>query len=179
MNIPNLQALYTKEEIDKSVELLGKKITQDYKDILEPNQFLVILCVLKGGFIFCADLVRHIKLPVRIDFISLSSYGNQTNSTGTVELRCPFKEEIKDQQVLIVEDIIDTGITMDFLKKYLATFQPREIKLASFLHKPERTKIEHKIDYLCYSVPDEFVVGYGLDYQGQYRQLDYLAKFIQ
>lgn len=175
----SIEVLYTKEQIQTKVDELGKKITQDYKNILEADEELIVLCVLRGAFIFCADLIRATNIPLKLDFITLSSYENNQHSKGVVEIKCTLRENVTKRHVLIVEDIIDSGITMDFLKKHLQTLSPKSVRLASFLSKPTCAKITHKIDYLCFEVANDFVIGYGLDDAGLYRQLPYLGKQIK
>lgn len=166
-----MKVIYSQEKIQNKIHEIGLKINTDYKKLVSQEEPLIILCVLRGGFIFCADLVRTLNLPIKIDFITLSSYENQTHSTGKVKIKCNLRENINNKHILIVEDIIDSGLTMDFLKKELSQSNPKSIRLATFLTKPTKTIIKHEIDYYCFEVPDLFVVGYGLDYEGLYREL--------
>ncbi|MBN2801750.1 MAG: hypoxanthine phosphoribosyltransferase [Deltaproteobacteria bacterium] len=169
----NSQILFTEEQIQSRIEELGKKITNDFA-----GKSLTMLVVLKGSFIFASDLARHIKLPMNIEFIGLRSYGDRISSSGVVEITMDLKHPIKDEEVLIVEDIVDTGLTIDYLIKNLKTRAPKNIYLASLLHKKEMTKLPVKIDYLGFEVPDKFVVGYGLDHAGKYRNLPFITHIL-
>jgi len=156
--------LVSKEEIDNMVKRLGKQITEDYKD-----KELVIVGVLKGGFIFMADLIRNIDLPLQLDFISVSSYGATTQSTGVVRIIKDVEIDITGKHVILVEDIVDTGLTLAHLKELFSTRGPASVKICSAFDKPSRRKIDIKPDYVGLEVPDEFIVGYGLDYAENYR----------
>lgn len=156
--------LISKERINEMVEELGRKITEDYKD-----KELVIIGVLKGGFIFMADLIRKIDLPLQLDFISVTSYGATTQSTGVVRIIKDIDIDITGKYVILVEDIVDTGLTLAHLKELFATRGPASVKLCSAFDKPSRRKIDIKADYVGLEVPDEFIVGYGLDYAENYR----------
>lgn len=164
--LKHLKILKTAEEISLRIEELGNTISTDYGD-----EEVIVLCVLRGGFIFAADLVRRLRNPVKIDFITLSSYGSGTISKGVVDLKTNIRENIKDKNVLVIEDIVDTGQTLDFLIKHLESLGPRSIRLASLLSKPSCRKVDVHIDYLGFEIKDLFVVGYGLDHDGKYRQL--------
>jgi hypoxanthine phosphoribosyltransferase len=163
---PGRQPLFSQTEIQAAVDRLAGDINRDYQ---EKNP--VIIGVLKGVFVFMADLIRRLSLPLEIEFIRLSSYESGRKSTGKVkivqDLQCP----IEGRDVLVVEDIIDTGITADFLMKYLEKKKPASLKLCSLLDKPSRRKTPVNIDYLGLTVPDKFIVGYGLDCDGKYRNL--------
>ncbi len=166
----NSNVLFSARQLSEKIKELGNKITNDFK-----NKKLTILVVLKGSFIFAADLVREIDLPLNIEFIGLKSYGDRTSSSGVVQITMDLKHPIEGEHVLIIEDIVDTGLTIDYLKKNLATRNPAKIYLAALLHKKQSTKIPVKIDYLGFEVPDKFVVGYGLDLAGKYRNLPYIG----
>jgi hypoxanthine phosphoribosyltransferase len=155
-------------EIEKKVAELGAKIARDYAAIPRP---LLMLGALRGGFVFLADLARAADLPVEIDFISLSSYGGGTESSGNVRLEKDLDQSIEGRDVLIVEDIIDTGISLAFMKNLLSARKPASLKLCALLDKPSRRKTDVRADYTGFTVPDEFLVGYGMDYGKGYRNL--------
>jgi hypoxanthine phosphoribosyltransferase len=136
---------------------------------------LVIVPVLKGSYVFAADLVRHIDLDVAIDFLGVRSYGDEQESTGVVQITTDLSNSIEGKHVILVEDIVDTGLTVSYLYENLATRQPASLKIASLLHKPARTRVPVEIDYLGFTVEDVFIVGYGLDYAQKFRNLPYLA----
>ena len=168
---PNLEVLYSEETISSRIKELGEQITRDYA-----GKDLVLVSVLKGSCIFLADLMRHIDLTLTIDFMSVSSYKDGTKSTGDVEILKDLSNPIRDKDVLLVEDIVDTGLTLSRLLEILGSRGAASIKLASFLDKPEpRIKKELKIDYTGFVVPNKFVVGYGLDAAGRYRNLPFIA----
>lgn len=147
------------EEIAKRVAELGKQISEDYK-----GESVTLVCTLRGASIFFADLVREIEGDVEIDFIAVSSYGAGTKSSGEVKMIKDLSEPIKDKNVIIVEDIIDTGITLCYLKKLLLARAPKSLKVCSLLDKPSRRQVDFKGDYIGFEIENEFVVGYGLDY---------------
>jgi hypoxanthine phosphoribosyltransferase len=165
-NIMKFKVLVTKEELDKRTTELAKAIERDYK-----GKDLVLVGVLKGGFIFLADLVRKISMDLSIDFISVSSYGNSTESSGVVRILKDIDSDITGKHVLLVEDLIDTGLTLKYLKELFNTKGCASVKLAAILDKPERRKVDLKVDYSGIEIPDKFVVGYGLDWAGKYRNL--------
>lgn len=168
---PNLETLYSLEQIQTRISELGKQITAEYA-----GKDLVLVGVLKGSCIFLADLMRAIDLSLTIDFMSVSSYKDGTKSTGDVEILKDLSNNIRGKDVLIVEDIVDTGLTLSRLIEILSTRGANSIKLASFLDKPEpRIKKELVIDYTGFVVPNKFVVGYGLDAAGRYRNLPFIA----
>lgn len=168
---PNLEILFSEEQIAARIAELGAEITNDYSD-----KDLVLVGVLKGSCVFMADLMRKIDLPMTIDFMSVSSYKDGTVSTGDVEILKDLSNPIRDKDVIVVEDIIDTGLTLSRLLEILGSRGARSIRLASFLDKPEpRVKTEIKIDYTGFVVPNKFVVGYGLDAAGRYRNLPFIA----
>lgn len=168
---PNLETLYSEEQIQNRIKELGEQITADYA-----GKDLVLVSVLKGSCVFLADLMRVIDLKLAIDFMSVSSYKDGTRSTGDVEILKDLSNSIRGKDVLVVEDIIDTGLTLSRLLDILGSRGANSIKLASFLDKPEpRIKTELKIDYTGFVVPNKFVVGYGLDAAGRYRNLPFIA----
>lgn len=160
------KVLVTKEQIEKRVKELGEQITRDFEG--EP---LTVVCTLRGATLFFADLVREIKGDVEIDFIACSSYGSGTTSSGEVKMLKDLSSPIEGKNVIVVEDIIDTGITLDALKRLLATRNPKCLKICSFLDKPSRRKVDLKGDYIGYEIENEFVIGYGLDYNQKFRNL--------
>jgi len=167
----NLEVLYTKEQIQTRINELGDQITRDYA-----NKDLVLVSVLKGSCVFLADLMRSIDLKLTIDFMSVSSYKDGMQSTGDVEILKDLSNSIRGKDVLVVEDIIDTGLTLSRLLDILRTRGANSIKLSSFLDKPEpRIKKDLSIDYTGFVVPNKFVVGYGLDAAGRYRNLPFIA----
>lgn len=164
------EALITEDEISLRIEALGNAITNDFV-----NEELVVICVLKGAFMFCSDLIKKINRPVSLEFISLSSYGDSTNSSGNVRLEMDITANIEGKNVLVVEDIVDTGLTIKTLMDMLSVRKPKTVKLASLLFKPVKLKHPVNIDYLGFEIEDKFVIGYGLDYAGRYRELPYIG----
>jgi hypoxanthine phosphoribosyltransferase len=166
--------LISADAIAKRVAELGAQITADYAPLVESSE-VVVIGVLKGSVIFMADLVRHVALPIKVEFMGVSSYGNETTSSGVVQITLDLTKPIEGKHVILVEDIVDTGHTVHYLLANLATRQPASIKLASLLHKPERSERDVKIDYLGFTIPNKFVVGYGLDVGQLYRNLPYIG----
>jgi hypoxanthine phosphoribosyltransferase len=170
-NRPVPSVILSAEQIAARVGELGEQIAQDYRD-----RPLVLVPILKGSFLFAADLCRAIKLEdVRLDFLGLRSYGAGTESSGVVQITYDLTAPIADQDVLIVEDIVDTGLSMRYLLDNLATRRPRSVRLCALLHKPARTRVKIGIDYLGFTIEDKFVVGYGLDHDERYRNLPYIG----
>ena len=167
----NVEKLISEQEILKKVEEIGKKITDDFKD-----ESVTIVSVLKGSFIFTADLVRFIKSPVEIAFIAASSYGASTVSSGELKIRYDIDIPVKGQTVILVEDIVDTGLTISRLKEYLYELGAKDVKICTIFDKPDRREKQVTIDYCGFLIPNEFVVGYGLDYNNKYRNLRNLCK---
>ena len=165
-----LEVLYSAEQIQQRVAELGAQITRDYA-----GQSLVLLCVLKGSFVFAADLARHIDLPLRVEFLGVQSYGDNTESSGVVKITLDLSEPISGQDVLVVEDIVDTGLTLHYLTEQLETRGPASVRVCALLHKPARSRRVVTIDYLGFTIPDVFVVGYGLDWAQRYRNLPDIA----
>ena len=163
--------LISAEAIASSVAELGKQLTADYADKTD----VVVIGVLKGSVIFMADLVRHFAAPIVLDFIGISSYGDATVSSGVVQITQDLSRPIEGKHVIVVEDIVDTGHTVAYLLENLATRRPASIKLCSLLHKPDRSEREVKIDYLGFTIPNKFVVGYGLDISQHYRNLPFIG----
>ena len=169
-----LRTLIDAQTIAARVKELGAEITNAHR-----GQDVVVVCVLKGSILFCADLVRHIDLPLTIDFLGLRSYENGTETTGVVQITSDLTKPVEGKDVIVVEDIVDTGLTMKYLLQNLETRRPRSVRLASLLHKPARTRVPVKIDYLGFTIEDVFVIGYGLDYAQQYRNLPYIGVLDQ
>lgn len=167
---PNVSTLLTTEEIAARVRELGAQITRDYQD-----RRLVLVCVLKGSFLFTADLCRSIDLPLRIEFLGVRSYGEGTSSSGVVQITQDLSKPIEGEDILIVEDIVDTGLTIAHLLELFRTRKPSTLKVCALLHKPARTKVEVPISYLGFTIPDRFVVGYGLDWAERYRNIPFIG----
>ena len=158
------------ERLAERVTELAAQITREYA-----GRSLVLLCVLKGSFVFAADLARAIALPVRIEFLGVRSYGDHTKSSGVVQITQDLTRPVDGDDILLVEDIVDTGLTLSFLREQLRSRNPASIKVAALLHKPARMQREVEIDYLGFTIDDVFVVGYGLDYAERYRNLPFLG----
>lgn len=158
------EVLVSKDELRNVVVKLGKRISKDYE-----NKELVLVGVLKGGFVFLSDLMRELTIPIELDFISVSSYGESTKTSGVVRIIKDIDINITGKHVLIVEDLIDTGLTLKYLEGLLYTRDPLSVKLCAALDKPSRRKVDIDIEYKGIEIPDKFVVGYGLDYAGKYR----------
>lgn len=160
--------LLTKEQIAARVRELGAQITNDYEDA---DGDLVLVGILKGAVVFFADLIREIDLPLSMDFMAISSYGSATKSSGVVRIMKDLDKDIVGKHVLVVEDIIDSGLTLSFLKENLLSRGAASLRICTLLDKPERRKVDLHVDYAGFQIPDEFVVGYGLDYAEVYRNL--------
>ncbi|MBX3161549.1 MAG: hypoxanthine phosphoribosyltransferase [Deltaproteobacteria bacterium] len=165
--------LISAEAIAARVAELGAQITRDYEG--RSSTDIVVIGVLKGSVIFLADLVRHIAAPIFVDFIGISSYGDATVSSGVVQITQDLSRPIEGKHVIVVEDIVDTGHTVHYLLENLGTRRPATVALCSLLHKPERSERDIKIDYLGFTIPNKFVVGYGLDISQQYRNLPFIG----
>ena len=164
------KVLVSEQEIEQIVKELGEKIDKDYY-----GKKLMILVILKGGFIFAADLLRKINVPVEIDFMVVSSYGSGTATCGEVKIIKDLSQPIADKDVLIIEDILDSGVTLSNLIKILKARNPNSVEICAMLNKPDRRKVDVDIKYCGKDIPDEFVVGYGLDYDEKYRNLPYVG----
>ena len=165
--MPDLIPVLDKDDIARKVDAVARQISVDYKDA-----DLVIIGVLKGAFVFMADLIRRLDLQrVTIDFVRLASYGAHSQSTGKIRLLKDLEIDIRDKDVLVVEDILDTGLTLTFLREHLKNFKPRSIKTCALLDKFERRQVDVQAEYVCYRIKDGFLVGYGLDYAECYRHL--------
>lgn len=164
------RVLIDEEEIRRAVEQLGKRITKDYQG-KEP----VLICILKGAAMFFSDLMRQVDLPITTDFMAISSYGSSTKTSGVVRLIKDLDHDVLSKDVLVVEDIVDSGLTLSYIKKVLSERGARTVRLATLLDKPERRKTALEVDYACFRIPNEFVVGYGLDYNERYRNLPFIG----
>lgn len=160
----------TQEQMRARIREMGKQISADYT-----GRDLVLVGVLKGAYAFYADLARAIRIPIRVDFIIVTSYGSKAKTSGKVKLVTELTESIKGKDVLLVEDIVDSGLTVQYLIKALAKKKPSSVKVCTLLSKPERRQVDVQIDYEGFKIPNQYVVGYGLDYQQKYRNLPYLA----
>lgn len=165
-----IRVLLTEEEVDEKIKQLGLKISEDYA-----GRSVHLICVLKGGAFFMCELAKRITVPVSMDFMSVSSYGNGTATSGAVKIIKDLDEPIEDKDVLIVEDIIDSGTTLHYLTEILYKRKPASIRICTLLDKPERRTADVKVDYVGFNIPDEFVVGCGLDYAQKYRNLPYIG----
>jgi len=158
--------LLNSETINKKVAELAEKINIDYE-----GKEVLLICVLKGAVVFLSDLMRKLSLPVKIDFMAISSYGSATSTTGVVRILKDLDTSIEGKHCLVVEDIVDSGLTLNYLKEYLYSRQPASIKIVTLLDKPYRRKVDIQPDYYGFNIPDEFVVGYGLDCDEEFRTL--------
>jgi hypoxanthine phosphoribosyltransferase len=166
--------LVGEEDLDRRIRELGAEITRDYQD-----KDLVLLGILKGAVLFLSDLVRQIDVHAEVDFMAVASYGNATKSSGVVQILKDLEEPIEGRDVLIVEDIVDTGLTLRYLHDTLQGRNPRSLEICALLAKPEAQVVEVPVKYLGFEIPNEFVVGYGLDYQQRYRGLPYVGVLSQ
>lgn len=166
----NVKVLISQEEVDKKIHELGMQISKDYE-----GKELHLICILKGGVFTTCQLAKSITVPVSFDFMSVSSYGDDTVSSGRVKIIKDLDDSIEGKDVLIVEDIIDSGNTLSYLLELLKTRKPKSIKICTLLDKPDRRTTEVAVDYIGFQIPDKFVVGYGLDYAQKYRNLPYIG----
>ena len=165
-----ISVLISEKDIDKRVREIAEKISEEYA-----GKTVHIICILKGSVMFACELAKRITVPVTLDFMSVSSYGSGTTSTGIVRIVKDLDEPLEGKDVLIVEDIIDTGRTLAHLIEVLKTRKPASVRLCTLLDKPDRRGAQVDVDYTCFQIPDEFVVGYGLDYDQKYRNLPYVG----
>ena len=166
----NIKPLITAEEIDNRLAEIGRQISEDYQ-----GKDLLLVGVLRGAFMVMADLARHIELPVQFDFMAVSSYGASTQTSGVVRILKDLEEEIEDRHVLVVEDIIDSGLTLNYLLKSLTVRKPASLTIATLLLKEGIQRVPIDVKYVAFTIGPEFVVGYGLDYAGKYRNLPYVG----
>ncbi len=165
-----MEVLFTAEQIQQRVKELGKEIEDEYR-----GHAMLVIAVLKGANMFLGDLIRYIDLPMEVDFIAASSYGNTTESSGVVRILKDLDYPIEGKHVLLIEDLIDTGLTLHYLAENLKSRGPASFRICTLLDKPERRKIDIRVDYTGFDIPDEFIVGYGIDYSQRYRNLPYVA----
>jgi hypoxanthine phosphoribosyltransferase len=163
--------LLSKEKISTRIQELGKQITKDYA-----GKEVTVVCILKGSVIFFSDLIREIKVPVQCEFIAVSSYGDAKTSSGEVKLNLDISTPLTGRNILVVEDIVDSGLTLKFLRDLLAVRQPASIKCCAFLRKPEALKVDVAVEYTGFEIANDFVIGYGLDFAQNYRELPFVAK---
>ncbi|MFH0931870.1 MAG: hypoxanthine phosphoribosyltransferase [Candidatus Zixiibacteriota bacterium] len=167
----DVKIIIPKRELKKRVKELGAKISKDYA-----GKELILIGILKGSFIFLADLIRQIKIPHEVDFIAVASYGQEIEGSGAVRLIKDLSANIEGKNVIIIEDIVDTGLTLNFIRKNLLLRNPKSLEIVTLLDRKERRKVQVPIKYVGFAVPNEFVVGYGLDLGERYRNLPYIAK---
>lgn len=166
----HIEVLVTKEDVEERISEMADEINHAYA-----GKSLHLVCVLKGGAFFMCELAKHLNMPVSLDFMSVSSYGSATKSSGVVKIVKDLDEPIKDKDVLVVEDIVDSGRTLSYLMEMLRDRGPKSLHLCTLLDKPERRVVEVNVDYTGFQIPDKFVVGYGLDYDQHYRNLPYIG----
>lgn len=170
---PIERVLFTRDEIQEKVDELGARITRDYQ-----GTDLLVICVLKGSLYFTADIIRKIEIPLSLDFMAVSSYGPSTTTSGIARITKDLEEDVEGRHVIVIEDILDTGLTLDYLIKVLELRNPADIKICTLLDKPSRRlKKNVKAHYVGFEIPELFVVGYGLDYQHKYRHLPFICTF--
>ncbi len=169
-----IEVMIGAQAIATRIAALGETITADLRDAGD----VVLVGVLKGSYVFLADLARAIDLPLEIDFLGLSSYGDSQKSTGVVQVTQDLTRPVAGKHVIIVEDIVDTGLTMSYLLENLATRRPASVKVCTLLHKPARAQVEVPLDYVGFEIPDRFVIGYGLDYENRLRNLPFIGVNI-
>lgn len=166
----SIKVLISEQEVDARIEELGKQISEDYA-----GKQVHLICILKGSVFFMCELAKRITVPVTMDFMSVSSYGDGTSSSGIVKIVKDLDESLEGKEVIVIEDIIDSGRTLSYLLDVLEKRKPNSMKLCTLLNKPERRVRDVKVDYIGFDIPDEFVVGYGLDYAQKYRNLPYIG----
>ena len=166
----HVKVLLSEKEVDDRIQAIGEQISRDYA-----GKQVHLICVLKGGSFFLCELAKRITVPVSLDFMSVSSYGSETKSSGVVKIIKDLDEPIKGKDVLVIEDIVDSGRTLSYLMEMLKDRGPASVKLFTLLDKPDRRVIDVPVDYTGFEIPDEFVVGYGLDYDQRYRNLPYIG----
>jgi len=164
--MPELIPVLNKNDIDNMVARVARKISSDYQD-----HELILIGILKGAFVFLSDLVRHLSIPVKLDFIRVCSYGSGVSSSGNIRLIKEIEMDINNKDVLLVEDIVDTGLTLSYIIDYLKAFNPKTVKICALIDKHERRNANIKVDYACHETAKGFLVGYGLDYNEDYRNL--------
>ncbi len=165
-----VRVMISEEDVNKRIQEVADKINADYH-----GRSIHMICVLKGGVFFMCELAKRISVPVSLDFMSVSSYGNDTKSSGVVRIVKDLDEPLEGKDVLVVEDIIDSGRTLSYLLQIVRDRKPSSLRLCTLLDKPDRRVVDVKVDYTCFEIPDEFVVGYGLDYAQKYRNLPFIG----
>lgn len=165
-----ISVMISEEEINKRISQIGRQISEDFA-----NEQVHLVCVLKGGSFFMCELSKRITVPVTLDFMSVSSYGNDTKSSGVVKIVKDLDDPLKDKNVIVIEDVVDSGRTLSYLLEMLQQREPKSLKLCTLLDKPERRVVDVHVDYTGFEIPDKFVVGYGLDYAQKYRNLPYIG----
>ena len=173
--MPTTRTLISQQDIEQRITTLAAEIEKDYP----PNEEIHLVAVLKGGFMFMADLVRAMSDRVTMDFMAVSSYGKGTTSSGQVRVLKDLDSVLEQRHIILVEDIVDTGLTLHYLQELLRARAPKSVKSACLLSKPSRRKVDVRVDYIGFTIEDHFVVGYGLDYAEKYRNLPYIAIFEQ
>lgn len=166
----HIRVLLSEEEVDERIKQIGEQVSRDYE-----GKQVHLVCVLKGGSFFMCELAKRIRVPVSLDFMSVSSYGSETKSSGVIKIIKDLDEPLRDKDVLVVEDIVDSGRTLSYLLEMLKDRGPRSLHLCTLLDKPDRRVVDVKVDYTGFQIPDEFVVGYGLDYDQRYRNLPFIG----
>ena len=169
----HINILLSEEEVNTRILEIGKQISKDYE-----GKQVHLVCVLKGGSFFMCELAKRITVPVSLDFMSVSSYGHDTKSSGVVKIVKDLDESLKDKDVIVVEDIVDSGRTLSYLMELLRDRGPKSLRLCTLLDKPDRRVVDVNVDYTGFQIPDEFVVGYGLDYDQKYRNLPYIGVVV-
>ena len=165
-----IEVLLSEQEVDAKIQAIGEQISKDYE-----GKQVHLICVLKGGSFFMCELAKRITVPVSLDFISVSSYGSDTKSSGVIKIVKDLDDSIKDKDVIVIEDIVDSGRTLSYLLKMLQDRGPKSLALCTLLDKPDRRVVDVDVNYTGFQIPDEFVVGYGLDYDQRYRNLPYIG----
>jgi hypoxanthine phosphoribosyltransferase len=169
----HVEIMLTEEQVEERIRELGEQISRDYQ-----GKTIHLICVLKGGSFYLCELAKRITVPVTLDFMSVSSYGASTKSSGVVRIVKDLDEPIEGKDVLVVEDIVDSGRTLSYLLPLLKDRGPASVKLTTLLDKPDRRETDVKVDYTGFAIPDKFVVGYGLDYDQKYRNLPYIGEMV-
>lgn len=165
-----ISVLISEEEINARIAELGEQISKDFA-----GEKLHLVCILRGSVFFACELAKRITVPVTIDFMTVSSYGNQTSSGGVIHIKKDLEDSLEGRNVIVIEDIVDTGNTLSYLLELMKVRKPRELRLCTLLDKPDRREKEVKVDYIGFQIPDVFVVGYGLDYAQEFRNLPYIG----
>lgn len=169
----HIEVMFDENQIEKKVGELAKLIEADFV-----GEQIVLIALLRGSAIFLADIARKIKNPCKIDFICVSSYGNSMNTSGNIVIKKDLEEDIENKNVVVIEDIVDTGLTLDKVRDFLLQRKPKKLKICTLLSKSYRRLVDIDVDYIGFEIPDEFVVGYGIDYAQNYRTLPYIGKVV-